>query len=52
MEVQQDGLEEAEEEFEVSLTAPMGTVLGTNTRALVKIRDAGEGERRDLHTYT
>ncbi|XP_076144575.1 FRAS1-related extracellular matrix protein 1a isoform X3 [Alosa pseudoharengus] len=43
VEVMQDQLEEAEEEMEVSLTTPVGTVLNHNTRALLKITDTGGG---------
>lgn len=40
----QDQLEEAEETFEVTLTAPVSTVLGSITKALVKIIDPRKGE--------
>lgn len=41
--ITQDQLEEAEETFEVTLTSPVSTVLGSVTKALVKIIDAGKG---------
>ncbi|KAG5261418.1 hypothetical protein AALO_G00304280 [Alosa alosa] len=48
VEVVQDQLEEAEEEMEVSLTTPVGTVLNHNTRALLKITDTGGAVRGRL----
>uniref|UniRef100_A0A6Q2ZAF0 C-type lectin domain-containing protein n=1 Tax=Esox lucius TaxID=8010 RepID=A0A6Q2ZAF0_ESOLU len=44
IEITQDHLEEAEETFEVVLVAPEGALLGSTSKALVKIRDAGKGE--------
>ncbi|KAJ8268927.1 hypothetical protein COCON_G00115340 [Conger conger] len=41
--VTQDQLEEAEEMFEVALTSPVSTVLGSVTKARVKIVDAKKG---------
>ncbi|KAJ8385248.1 hypothetical protein AAFF_G00191250 [Aldrovandia affinis] len=43
IEIAQDQLEEAEETFEVTLTAPVNTVLGSITKALVKIIDSRKG---------
>lgn len=39
----QDGLEEDDETFEVILNSPVNTVLGTKTRAVVKIVDSRGG---------
>uniref|UniRef100_A0A6Q2ZGQ8 C-type lectin domain-containing protein n=1 Tax=Esox lucius TaxID=8010 RepID=A0A6Q2ZGQ8_ESOLU len=44
IEITQDHLEEAEETFEVVLVAPEGALLGSTSKALVKIRDAGKGQ--------
>ncbi|KAJ8382093.1 hypothetical protein SKAU_G00028710 [Synaphobranchus kaupii] len=41
--ITKDQLEEAEETFEVTLTSPVSTVLGSVTKALVKIIDARKG---------
>ncbi|XP_061108114.1 FRAS1-related extracellular matrix protein 1a isoform X1 [Conger conger] len=41
--ITQDQLEEAEEMFEVALTSPVSTVLGSVTKARVKIVDAKKG---------
>ncbi|KAL2079429.1 hypothetical protein ACEWY4_025173 [Coilia grayii] len=44
VEVLQDGLEEAEEEFQVSLSAPVGTVLAMTSTARVKVIDSGQAQ--------
>ncbi|XP_044128198.1 FRAS1-related extracellular matrix protein 1 [Bufo gargarizans] len=41
--ITQDGLEEDDETFEVILNSPVNAVLGTNTRAVVKIVDPRGG---------
>ncbi|KAA8582572.1 hypothetical protein FQN60_006243 [Etheostoma spectabile] len=40
----QDHLEEAEETFEVLLVSPQGTVIGSNNKARVTIKDSGRGQ--------
>ncbi|KAM9400758.1 FRAS1-related extracellular matrix protein 1a isoform 1-T2 [Salvelinus alpinus] len=44
IEITQDHLEEAEETFEVTLVSPEGTVVGSTSKALVKIKDSGKGQ--------
>ncbi|XP_073523974.1 FRAS1-related extracellular matrix protein 1 isoform X1 [Phyllobates terribilis] len=44
--ITQDGLEEDDETFEVILNSPVNAVLGTNTRAVVKIVDPRGGNCR------
>ncbi|KAM3857595.1 FRAS1-related extracellular matrix protein 1a [Diretmus argenteus] len=45
-EIIQDGLEEAEEIFEVTLASPEGTVMGSINKAQVTIRDSRSGPCR------
>nr|XP_033774927.1 FRAS1-related extracellular matrix protein 1 [Geotrypetes seraphini] len=44
-----DGLEEEEEVFEVLLNSPVNAVLGTRTKAIVKIVDPRGGQCSSLH---
>ncbi|KAM8793121.1 FRAS1-related extracellular matrix protein 1 [Eudromia elegans] len=44
-----DGLEEDDEVFEVVLSSPVNTVLGTRTKAIVKILDAKGGQCSSFH---
>ncbi|NXS09219.1 FREM1 protein, partial [Neodrepanis coruscans] len=45
-----DGLEEDDEVFEVVLSSPVNAVLGTQTKAVVKILDSKEGQCRNSHS--
>lgn len=47
-EIIQDHLEEAAEMFEVLLTSPEGTVIGSVSKAQVTIRDSGRKYVPDL----
>ncbi|KAI1888532.1 hypothetical protein AGOR_G00186140 [Albula goreensis] len=46
IEIVRDQLEEPEETFEVTLASPVSTVLGSLTKALVKITDSRKGQCR------
>ncbi|XP_069094919.1 FRAS1-related extracellular matrix protein 1 [Pleurodeles waltl] len=48
--INRDGLEEDEEIFEVVLSSPVNTVLGTRTKAVVKIVDPRGGECKSIHS--
>nr|XP_008101362.1 PREDICTED: FRAS1-related extracellular matrix protein 1 isoform X1 [Anolis carolinensis] len=45
-----DGLEEDEEVFEVALISPVNAVLGTRTKAVVKILDSKGGQCSSFHS--
>uniref|UniRef100_A0A674HN62 FRAS1-related extracellular matrix protein 1 n=1 Tax=Taeniopygia guttata TaxID=59729 RepID=A0A674HN62_TAEGU len=45
-----DGLEEGDEVFEVVLNSPVNAVLGTQTKAVVKILDSKRGQCRYSHS--